>query len=51
MAAYVAPTQASSAARPDPLAPLTAFYNLLTGLSFVEVLYADRHADAPCQPS
>jgi len=45
MAATVAPTQASSAARPDPLAPLTAFYDLLTGFPFVEVLYADRHED------
>ncbi len=45
MATTVAPTPASSAARPDPLAPLTAFYDLLTGLPFVEVLYADRHED------
>lgn len=45
MATHVAPTPASSAARPDPLAPLTAFYNLLTDLPFVEALYAERHED------
>jgi len=45
MATTVAPTPASSAARPDPLAPLTAFYDLLADLPFVEVLYADRHED------
>ncbi len=45
MATQIAPTPTPLAARPDPLAPLTAFYNLLTGLPFVEVLYADRHED------